>query len=136
MHSKPRVVCQFGPSRLGRFWTCGIHLAGGLIALTLPGWWLVPALAWVAASAWRDRRAGCATGQLRAPGDGTLWLDRGDGERLIEPLPGSLIGTALLVLRYRQGGRRCALVLWPDSAPARSLRRLRVWLRWRATGSP
>ncbi|TJZ73295.1 protein YgfX [Chitiniphilus eburneus] len=123
--------CRFGPSRLGRIWTSGIHLLAGALAVTLPVWWIAPAWALVAASAYLGWRGLHGHGQLRAPGDGTLWLEHGGGEALIQPLPGTLVTTLLIVLRYRQAGGARSLVLWPDSAPAEPLRHLRIWLRWR-----
>lgn len=57
-------------------------------------------------------------------------LDRQGRIELMCVLPTSVV-TALLVVLHLQGeNRRCVLVLWPDSAPAETLRQWRVWLRW------
>ncbi|HSC79878.1 MAG TPA: protein YgfX [Chitinolyticbacter sp.] len=130
MHSAPRVECRFGPSRRGRFWLVAIHGCAALVAFSLPLWWCVGSLVAIAISASSAARQPMA-GTLSAPGDGTLWLDSGSGAVLIDVLPGSLVTASLVVLRYRnESGQRGALTLWPDSADADSLRRLRIWLRW------
>jgi hypothetical protein len=49
-------------------------------------------------------------------------------------LPGAFRATFLIMLPLLlvDGGKR-RILLWPDSAPADDLRRLRAWLRWGAT---
>ncbi|OQS38525.1 hypothetical protein B0T40_06220 [Chromobacterium haemolyticum] len=51
------------------------------------------------------------------------------------PLPASMLDDCfvtpwLTVLNVRIGGRRRAVMLWPDSAPADGRRRLRTYLLW------
>ena len=69
---------------------------------------------------------------LRLAVDGQLQCQDGQGEwREVEVLGDSFVATGLIVLRYREAGRRVrTLTLLPDSADADDLRRLRVSLRW------
>ena len=66
-------------------------------------------------AAWRDRRGAWHQGRIAGPSYVSSWL-------LIAPLSSP-------------GERRRLLVLMPDSAEREDLRKLRLWLRWRATGS-
>ncbi len=52
------------------------------------------------------------------------------GEWLEAQLEGAHVSSPLVVMRLDAGGRRMRLVLWPDSADAEGLRRLRTWLNW------
>ena len=52
------------------------------------------------------------------------------GEWLEARLEGAYVSSLLVVLRLDAGGRRRHVVLWPDSADAEGLRRLRAWLNW------
>ena len=69
---------------------------------------------------------------LRVAANGQLHCLDEQGEwREVEVLGDSFIATGLIVLRYREAGRRVrTLTLLPDSADADDLRRLRVSLRW------
>lgn len=82
-------------------------------------------------SVWSWRRA-CFTEALRMTVDGQLQcMDEQGGWGDVEVLGDSLVSPALIVLRYRPGGKRVrSLTLLPDSADADDLRRLRVSLRW------
>ena len=59
----------------------------------------------------------------------------GEGYLAARLLPGATAYPRLVVMVLESNGVRYRLVLWPDSATADELRRLRVWLRWRATVS-
>jgi toxin CptA len=79
---------------------------------------------------WGWRRALPQT-SLRIVADGRLQcLDSAGEWRDAEVLGGSFVSTALIVLNYRVNGRMRTLTLFPDSADADSLRRIRVLLRW------
>jgi toxin CptA len=69
---------------------------------------------------------------LRLAVDGQLQCLDEQGEwREVEVLGDSFVSTGLIVLRYREAGRRVrTLTLLSDSADADGLRRLRVSLRW------
>ncbi len=76
---------------------------------------------------WQVRRAqplealniGKAAVRVRAAGE---WLEARLESAHVSPL--------LVVVRLDAEGRRVHVVLWPDSADAEGLRRLRAWLDW------
>ncbi|WP_027468143.1 protein YgfX [Deefgea rivuli] len=57
-------------------------------------------------------------------------LDLQGNVELMRLLPTSVVTSGLMVLHLQGENRRRVLVLWPDSAPAETLRQWRVWLRW------
>ncbi|QZA79633.1 protein YgfX [Deefgea piscis] len=69
---------------------------------------------------------------VRACSDGVFRLfDHQGGEISARLLPSSVVTQALIVLHFEDEDKhKINLVLWPDSAPAASLRQWRVWLRW------
>ncbi len=102
------------------------------------------ALAWIAVGLlllagaflrWTRIYAGQAT-EVAALGlgrHGELKVYRQDGEVAeAELLPGSRILGRTVVLAVRVGGRRAIRLIPSDASDPESLRRLRVWLRWRA----
>jgi len=96
-----------------------VQLTLGGAVIGLAGW-----------GGWRARpraRLRVATdGRLQCLDHATEWCD-------VEVLEDSFVSTGLIVLRYRKAGARVrTLTLFPDSADADALRRLRVSLRWAA----
>ncbi len=86
---------------------------------------------------WRILRSGGwfrGTAQAAVAHGEQGWRLRLAGEsdwEAVQLLPDYLVWPHLVVLRLqRAGGSLVAVVLWPDSAAADSLRRLRVLLRW------
>jgi toxin CptA len=75
---------------------------------------------------------------LRCRDDGGLDVRTGEHWQPVSLLPDSLVWPWLVVLRYRQEGRRAVSVpLLQDSMSAEEFRRLKVWAKWRAaTGVP
>lgn len=72
---------------------------------------------------------------LRLLADGRLEC-RFPGEEMFhiaELLPGATVHPALTVLSLQCEGKALSVVLLPDSVPVDDYRRLRVWLRWRAS---
>lgn len=65
-------------------------------------------------AAWRDRRGAWHEGKIAGPNYVSSWL--------------------LIAALASPGGHRRLLVLLPDAADPEDLRKLRLWLRWRATG--
>jgi len=73
--------------------------------------------------------------ELRLLADGRLECRlQGEKEFLgAELQPGATVHPALTLLRLVCEGRRLSVALLQDSATAEDRRRLRVWLRWRAS---
>ena len=70
--------------------------------------------------------------ELQEDGSG-MWRERSGRQYPVQSTRASWVSGGLVVLGLRTGRWRMRwIVLMPDSAPAESLRRLRVWLRWRA----
>ncbi|NWG87157.1 MAG: hypothetical protein HXY26_06535 [Hydrogenophilaceae bacterium] len=128
--------------------TCTIHASRrlhrlllalhGLAALSL----MLAAIEWplqlagsglVAASAlWTLRQRPPV--RLRCLADGDLFMaDEMAGWRPVELQAGSLVSPMCTVLRLRIDGRSRSVVVLADSLAAEDFRRLRVWLRWKAT---
>ena len=122
------------PSRLlGLLQLLGVALAvGATLMADLPGavqWALGAAVCGWGMWAWRQSR--CIEA-LRLTADGQVQCRDGQGEwREVEVLGDSFVSPVLMVLRYRtSAGWVRVLTLFPDSAHADDLRRLRVSLRW------
>ncbi|WP_337883555.1 protein YgfX [Chromobacterium haemolyticum] len=125
---------ELRPSRL---WLSLAAAAGALLAWAvvryLPTPWLallpvVAFLLWRAlhADGWGDagrfRRL-----EVDSLGRLTLWRE---SALPANPLDDCFVTPWLTVLNVSIGGRRRALMLWPDSAPADGRRRLRTYLLW------
>ncbi len=68
--------------------------------------------------------------------DGRLGIERRDGARVEADVDAqTTIFTALVVLRFRVAGRSDTLVLPRSALGNDAHRRLRVWLKWRASVS-
>lgn len=122
--------------RPSRGWLAWVAVNGLVLAVLLP-WhvspWValvVPALSWGALAADGWPHAGVRTVFRFDPCSGRAWRETADGDAAIDVLGESVAWPWLIVLRYREAGRRRARLLLPDSAPADALRRLRVFLRW------
>ena len=117
-------------------------MAGAALAcawISLPGLAFVPvaagiALAWASHLAQALQRGKGAVRALELGAQGRARWQDGSGQwQEAEILPSSYASDWLVVVNMRGSGRRDrSLVLLPDSAAAEELRRLRVWLRWRA----
>jgi hypothetical protein len=135
MRRLPTVRLQLRRSRI----EAGALLALYLLALPMPwfaalSWWgrtLIDAgLLLLAARQWRVWRQGPPI-SLRLLPDGTWALDVAGQELEAQQLSGAYVTAHLVVLPLKlANGRVRRLVLWPDSATADELRRLRAWLRW------
>ena len=102
-----------------------IHVVGKLLALPVLGWSLLATA----------RRA--PVGTLVLAGDGRLTLMRGDGsERNCEVDASTTVLPWLIVLRLRTAQGLLSLPLPVDALGADGHRRLRVWLKWKATSAP
>lgn len=135
-HSAPPLRLSLRPSRL---------VSKGLLALyalILPSLWLANlpwwgslglSLALLLAAYWHRRvQAQPVPELLRLLPDGgwmIVWPSR--MEELAQLADGVYCSRYLIRLPLRlDDGRQLRLMLWPDSAEANELRRLRVWLRW------
>ncbi|TDR73013.1 protein YgfX [Paludibacterium purpuratum] len=101
------------------FWVCWPDAA--------PLWWLIPlpGLLWCL---WREagdlEALEVRGGERLAVRQGGEWTD-------VELCDSSVALPGLIVLHYRQAGRRRHCVLLADSASSDALRRLRMFIRWR-----
>jgi toxin CptA len=106
---------------------------GAVLAATLPSWLAAVFLVLVGASLARQRRKP-SVASLILRGDGQLETVGADGTASEAAVhPHTLVMSYLVVLLYRQQGHLRALTLLADSLEAEDFRRLRLWLRWRAT---
>ena len=126
--------------RQSRFLAAALAIAHGVaalaltrLALPLPAKLLVGLF--IALSLFRClRRRPAAALTLRA--DGNLEIERPDGSRQeARVLPATTVYPWLVVLSAVAGGRRESLVLPVDALGIDGHRRLRLWLRWKASGS-
>lgn len=119
----------------------GAVLLLALVALWLCGlmwWWkLIATVTLLAAALWRYKQhkqlpvaaIGCEQGEW--------WGCVDEQKTFIELVSAQLVLSWLVVLRFRikelgekNAGKKYTLVLWPDTASAEDLRRLRVCLRY------
>jgi hypothetical protein len=101
-----------------------VHVAGKLLALPILVWSLLTMV----------RRA--PVGALALGGDGRLTLIRGDGgdcDCAVDP--STTVLPWLIVLRLRTAQGLLSLTLPVDALGADGHRRLRVWLKWKATSA-
>ena len=120
-------------SRVARRLALALHLAAlaALLLARLPPFVWAAGLALLAVSlALSTRRPDLP--RLRCKSDGRLEIWRDGGWRAAQLLPDSVALPWLIVLRWRENGRRHRLLLPPDTLRGDEHRRLRVWLRWKA----
>ena len=105
-----------------------VFFAAAIACISLQAFIAVALLAILLIFYWRDRTY-CI--RLKAEADGTVcvWTRKGECHSATV-LPSSVVSEWLIVLHLLLAGRRCCVVLWPDSSPAESLRLWRGWLRW------
>lgn len=127
----PELRLEGRPSRIGLRWALLLH---GLMALA---WGLsqppflvsvAVVLVWLLSvwSLWKNRNRVAVQG-LRYRVDAWQW-QQGGRWLPAQRLPGKIVTPWLMLLRFRVQGRKRHCLLWPDSADADSLRRLRVLL--------
>lgn len=140
----PALIVAIGPSRRLTLALVALHLcalvAAGLADLIWP--YRLPLAAAIVVSLYLTIKPAAArstaTGRacrLRARADGGLDLWRDDGWQAIELLPDTRVLSWCALLRYREPGGRASepRLILPDSLDRDTFRRLRVWLRYRAT---
>ncbi|MDO9226990.1 MAG: protein YgfX [Pseudomonadota bacterium] len=120
-------------SRVARRLALALHLAA-LAALLLAR---LPPIVWAAGLALLAMSLTLSTRRpdlprLRCKSDGRLEIWRDGSWRAAQLLPDSVALPWLIVLRWRENGRRHRLLLPPDALRGDEHRRLRVWLRWKA----
>ena len=137
------LILRIGASPLLALALVAAHGAAIACAVVyLPGWWIRSVAAGAIAASlafhlFRDalQRSGEAVIGFTLKDDARCELALRNGETVTGTLEGSTFVTPLLtVINVRPSGkgRRRAVVLMPDSAPAQELRQVRVWLRHRA----
>lgn len=134
--SAPRLLIETRPSALLRLWPPATHLAAAaaLFVAQLPPAARLVGLTLLAANFLACRRRPVPT-RLRLDPDGRLQVWRDAAWRPGQVLPDSVAWPWLIVLRWRENGRRHSLPLPPDALSEDEHRRLRVWLRWKAGGT-
>ncbi len=115
-----------------------LHLAAlaALFLALLPAMARLAGIAPLAASLWMAWKRPVAL-RLRGKADGKLEIWREAAWRPVQLRSDSVALAWLIVLRWREDGRRHSLALPFDALPGDDHRRLRVWLRWKAmVGAP
>lgn len=111
-----------------------LHLAAlaALFLALLPAAARLAGVALLGASLWASWRR-LVSLRLRAKADGQLEIWRDDAWKPVQLRCDSVALPWLIVLRWREGGRRHSLALPADALAGDEHRRLRVWLRWKAS---
>lgn len=141
------IHLQLHPSRRLAWFLFASHAAtlGGVFFLSWAMGWRLLLAGLVLLSLYlelRRQRAYGALAWLRLGAQGSLeyGIVGNEGEeRTARVLSSTTVWRGMVVLRYRpeEGGAIGSAVILPDSmADAESFRQLRVWLCWRAEGSP
>lgn len=118
--------------------TKGLRLALHLAALAALFLALLPTparlagIALLGASLWATWKQPVAV-RLRAKADGQLEVWRDSAWKPLDLRPDSVALAWLIVLRWREGRKNRSLALPPDALSGEDHRRLRMWLRWKAT---
>jgi hypothetical protein len=144
MPSAPTLRLELRPSRLQRG-LAALLLAGAVLALLLAPWSLglraAAALAVLAVAAAMARRPGVAVRTLEWRADGSWWqLPGPDADQAPAParplrLRSARVIGPLLALRFVADDRHLGIDLWPDSADADVLRRMRIRLQRLQSGA-
>ena len=104
-------------------------LAGVALGLTVLG--IVLSCAYLVADALGLLATSVRSVELREDGSGS-WTDGAGHQYPVQFTQASWVSSGIMVIGLRRGRWRTRwLVLMSDSAAPGSLRRLRVWLRWR-----
>lgn len=133
----PPILVSLRPSRQLAYLLAAAHVLAAVAVLTLhaAAWLKTGLLALLIASAFHSlRRVGqmpVSALHLDPRGECAITTKVGARETAILLSETTLL-PGLIVLALDIAGRRHPLVLLPDSAPVDDLRRLRVWLRYRA----
>ncbi|MFC7421464.1 protein YgfX [Iodobacter arcticus] len=118
------------PSLWERRWLYLSHACAAFACLFSPWLWAITLV--VAFSLYRSLYLKpSASSCVMALADGSIRLTYADGKEVDAVLlPSSRVMGGLIVLHLIGDARPIDLVIWPDSAPAESLRQWRVWLLW------
>lgn len=127
------LVIETQASVIAKGLLIALHLAAlaALFLALLPAVARLAGIALLAASLWIAWKRPVAV-RLRAKADGKLECWRDSAWKPLELRFDSVALAWLIVLRWREDGRRHSLALPPDALPGDDHRRLRVWLRWKA----
>jgi len=127
------LLIETQASATARMLLIALHLAAlaALFLALLPAVARLAGIALLGASLWMAWKQPVAV-RLRAKADGKLECWRDSAWKPLELRPDSVALAWLIVLRWREDGRRHSLALPPDALSGDEHRRLRVWLRWKA----
>ena len=111
-----------------------VHLAAlaALLLTSLPGAVRLTGALLLGGSLWATWNR-LVSVRLRARADGQLEIWRDAAWKQVQLRSDSVALPWLIVLRWREGRRRHSLALPGDALAGDEHRRLRVWLRWKAT---
>jgi len=128
------LVIDTHASATAKMLLVAMHLAAlaALFLALLPAAARLVGVALLVASLWASWRRPVSV-RLRAKADGQLEIWREAAWKPVQLQADSVALPWLIVLRWREGWRRLSLALPADALPGDEHRRLRVWLRWKAT---
>lgn len=137
----PVLTLEIGASRRLTYLVIAIHLiAGGALWLAELSWlYRVPIFMAIAISLGRYLKAGARQAwKFRCRPDGNLDVRVADDWEEVRLLPDTLVLPWCGVVRYKRPARPRpeTCVILPDSMNGDDFRRLRVWLKYRASALP
>lgn len=134
--SSPALTFVFNPSRWLKWGVLVLHLLAGIAIYLADLNMITRIMAWlVVLTSLYTRQRMNPQQTIRLNADGTASMRLNGEWQAARVLPDSLASPWLTIMRIRPTGTRTthSMVILPDSLEADEFRKLRVWLKWRAT---